>query len=408
MEKEKKRFSGLTRKNFIIGLLALCAIAIIAEAVLLVHTFSKKKSTKKAPKNTGEPTLTAKAEPVGKVLWKAVEYTETEGGEVSDHKVFLYDEQGRLIGTESEYGENNRAKTAVAYEKSGVKVTFFMENNSGTYFVRDVEKATSSEIQHVIRQSDYDLEYDEEGFWKRITYRETLGNVTKLHGIDFEYDDLGRMTGCREWSQTEGYQDREILQSAETFEYDNQGRVIRYKVETNPFRSDIQPAEYLIEYEDHRKKETKFVDGSKWDETVWQYTEKETWRTVRHFSDPETEMQEWIFKMPESFKEVGSEVSVKTNVYDASQSSLYVFEADWNRNLVRLARRSEETGELRTMYSISYDEAGRITELKEHPSDITKYDYDEHGNVIRITELTGSEVLRTIEIKYEELNLPNS
>ena len=205
-----------------------------------------------------------------------------------------------------------------------------------------------------------------------------------------------------------GYQDREILQSAESFEYDNQGRVIRYKVETNPFRSDIQPAEYLIEYEDHRKKETKFVDGSKWDETVWQYTEKETWRTVRHFSDPETEMWEWIFKMPESFKEVGSEVSVKTNVYDASQSSLYVFEADWNRNLVRLARRSEETGELRTMYSISYDEAGRITELKEHPSDITKYDYDEHGNVIRITELTGSEVLRTIEIKYEELNLPNS
>ena len=42
-EKGKKRqFRGFKRKHFIIGLLTVCAIAVIAEAVLLVHTFSKK------------------------------------------------------------------------------------------------------------------------------------------------------------------------------------------------------------------------------------------------------------------------------------------------------------------------------------------------------------------------------
>jgi len=60
------------------------------------------------------------------------------------------------------------------------------------------------------------------------------------------------------------------------------------------------------------------------------------------------------------------------------------------------------------MYTATYDEKGRITELKEKGFDVTRFDYDEHGNVIKVTWLDGDEVVKTTEVKYKEIIIPNS
>lgn len=408
-EKGKKRqFRGFKRKHFIIGLLTVCAIAVIAEAVLLVHTFSKKKSTKKAPKNTGEPTLTAKAEPVGKVLWKAVEVTDYLEGVVNDETTFLYDETGRVVGVESDHG-NTHTKGVITYEKSGVKVVFYTgEEQQWTYFVRGIEKEVSAEIQHTIRQHDFDLEYDEKGFWKRITYRSTVGNVTTLYGLDFTFDDLGRMTGCREWRRDEGYQDKEIVWCTETFEYDDQGRVIRYLVEPALYRSDVQGGEYLLTYDGNRKTQTKYIDGVKKEETEWEYLEKGTWKTIRSYSSGETaERKEWSVNMPESYTKVESAVTMSSGLYLVESGSIDVFETDSDGNVIRVISYPEGANPI-TMYTATYDEKGRITELKEKGFDVTRFDYDEHGNVIKVSWLDGDEVVKTTEVKYKEIIIPNS
>ena len=412
MEKEKKSFSGLTRKHFIIGLLTVCAIAIIAEAVLLVHTFSKKKSpekgSEKAPKNTTRATVTGEAAPSGKRVWKAVEVTEYLEGVVNEEATFLYDETGRITGLEAEHGET-LTKGVITYDKSGVKVVFYSDGEQQwTYFVRDIRKEVSAEIQHIIRHPDINMEYDERGFWKRITYRSTEGNVTTIYGLDYTFDDLGRMTGCLEWKRAEEYQDEAVVTCNETFEYDNQGRVIRYTVDPALYRSDIQGGEYRITYDADRKLEEKYVDGVKKEETEWKYTGKGTWKTIRRFSDGETIARtEWIITMPESFTEIESSVYMSTGLYDVNVTEKYVFELDSDGNVIRLTENREDS-EAETMYTAAYDEKGRITELIEDGYDTTRFAYDEHGNVIRVTWLDGDEVIRTLEVKYKEIIIPNS
>ncbi|MCR5466175.1 MAG: hypothetical protein K6F11_04970 [Lachnospiraceae bacterium] len=412
-EKGKKRqFRGFKRKHFIIGLLTVCAIAVIAEAVLLIHTFSKKKSpekgSEKVPKNTAQATVTGEAAPSGKRVWKAVEVTESLEGVVNEEATFLYDETGRVVGVESDYGDRH-TKGVITYEKSGVKVVFYTgEEQQWTYFVRNIEKEVSAEIQHVIKQPDFDLEYDENGFWKRITYRSTVGNVTTLSGFDFTFDDLGRMTGCREWRRAEGYQDEEVVRCTETFEYDDQGRVIRYLVDPALYRSDVQGGEYLLTYDGNRKTQTKYIDGVKKEETEWEYLEKGTWKTIRSYSSGETtERKEWSVNMPESYTEVESAVTMSSGLYLVESGSIDVFETDSDGNVIRVTSYPEGANPI-TMYTATYNEKGRITELKEKGFDVTRFDYDEHGNVIKVTWLDGDEVVKTTEVKYKEIIIPNS
>ena len=65
-EKQKKKFR-LTRKQFIIGVVAICGIALIIECALLVHTFSKGKGDKKKG-NAGKAGTEKRAENAAEAL----------------------------------------------------------------------------------------------------------------------------------------------------------------------------------------------------------------------------------------------------------------------------------------------------------------------------------------------------
>ena len=129
-ENEKKSFR-LTRKQFIIAIAAVCGIALIIEAALLVHTFSKEKNKEKKKGPFGEKeqqqnvieisgyvATTCRYEDGKKILEKiyTVEVDESgrlvhehtyrsaelqgEEAESDEDVVYTYDEQGRLIKEE--------------------------------------------------------------------------------------------------------------------------------------------------------------------------------------------------------------------------------------------------------------------------------------------------------------------
>lgn len=145
-EKQKKKFR-LTRKQFIIGIVAICGIALIIEGALLVHTFSKgkgdkkkgnagKAGTEKRAENAAEAlsyTVTTYRYENGEQILEKVETLETDcdgrilhehtfratplKGENSDEDVvYTYDEEGRLIKEVHTTNQNRPDKTTFRYE----------------------------------------------------------------------------------------------------------------------------------------------------------------------------------------------------------------------------------------------------------------------------------------------------
>ena len=135
---KKKGSRGVSRKSFIIGIIALCLVALIAEVVLLVHGFSKK-TEKKQPeqvtptqvvKNDSTPTPTATAEPTPtpevdhyESVWKlAKEYKTGSQGQKNPVCYMEYDEQGReskRIVFDEDLG-NPKETDVFHYDRSGI------------------------------------------------------------------------------------------------------------------------------------------------------------------------------------------------------------------------------------------------------------------------------------------------
>ena len=83
-ESNKNRKFRIGRKQFIIAIVSVCLVAVIAEAVLLVHTFSKKKGKEKVP-------------PLKEgAVWRVTEVTMREAGDTTLYQL-QYDEKARAI-----------------------------------------------------------------------------------------------------------------------------------------------------------------------------------------------------------------------------------------------------------------------------------------------------------------------
>ena len=190
-ENEKKSFR-LTRKQFIIAIAAVCGIALIIEAALLVHTFSKGKNKEKKKEPSGEKeqqqnvieisgyvATTCRYEDGKKILEKiyTVEVDESgrlvhehtyrsaelqgEDAESDEDVVYTYDEQGRLI--KEEHTTNRQLPET---EKYRFEYVYDGPMNSG-FPVRVVKKKIDETGKKV----------EEEEFW--YDTNDKLGSYTK-------------------------------------------------------------------------------------------------------------------------------------------------------------------------------------------------------------------------------------
>lgn len=415
-EKKPKRFPKVSKKTFIFLILAVCGVALIAEAILLIHAFSKngKDDSEKAGKNTPDAKVEEK-----KTTWMIARYTEFRDGVKHKEETFSYDEEGRLVRLE--YIEPGEAKdqwetnlvSDVTYEKSGIKVSYHGRGMTETYFLRSIEEEWNGEREFRIRQAEYDLEYDEQGYWKRITYeQDDDDDIITVHGRDYEFNADGRMAKYRDWEHTKLDVAEEITLDTVTFEYDGQGRVVRYVVETAPMRSYPAPGEYRIEYGEDRQKESRYVNGVLAEEIEWIYEETGTWRNRRSYTGNREQIaKEYTFKMPDSYG-YAEPANISFGMYYPSDEYPYSFERDAKGRLVSVWYR-DEGGEPQLKYSAEYDEMGRVSVLRDHFQDLTAIiTYDENGNVVKIAEQEatddGIEKGIVSEFEYIEINLPNS
>lgn len=98
MEKKNGKKLNLTKRQFIIAIAAVCGIALIIEAALLVHTFSKGKGDKKKG-NAGKAGTEKRAENAAEALSYTVTTCRYEDGKRILEKIYTVevDESGRLV-----------------------------------------------------------------------------------------------------------------------------------------------------------------------------------------------------------------------------------------------------------------------------------------------------------------------
>ena len=127
--KNRKRIT-LKRRQFFLALAAVCLIAIIAEAVLLICTFSKKNDKNKAKvtptyqgKVVDDPTPTIEREPRFVRVWRlAGEKTTYSNIDTSDRVSYEYDDYGNEIKRVyyDSKGESPEKTILIHHDRSGI------------------------------------------------------------------------------------------------------------------------------------------------------------------------------------------------------------------------------------------------------------------------------------------------
>ncbi|MCR5466069.1 MAG: hypothetical protein K6F11_04405 [Lachnospiraceae bacterium] len=231
MEKKTGKKLNLTKKQFIIAIAAVCGIALIIEAALLIHTFSKgkgdkkkgnagKAGTEKRAENAAEAlsyTVTTYRYEDGKQILEKVETLETDcdgrilhehtslasplKGENSDEDVvYTYDEEGRLIKEVHTTNQNRPDKTTFRYE--------YDYETYGGEPITVKRKINEEEIQVEVEQSWYNdagkMTYYSWSSGDGIIKEEhraynAMGNLiaaqtTDQDGFHAEYDETARVS----------------------------------------------------------------------------------------------------------------------------------------------------------------------------------------------------------------------
>jgi hypothetical protein len=116
----KSKKPVLKRKHFILALIAVCAIAVIAEGVLLAVTFSKKKKDKK--QDEMRPTVESSEVPEGKQLvWRIAKDTWTNIEGDTSETLYCYDNLGRVVQIETRQMDERGAVEGLLFTDTSMR-----------------------------------------------------------------------------------------------------------------------------------------------------------------------------------------------------------------------------------------------------------------------------------------------
>lgn len=202
-QKKKETKRGLSRKQFLLGLIVVCGIALIIECALLIHTFSKKKEKPKEnptptptvavalteetrPTETPEPTPTGEAwgytmrgyDAFGderrvfrvethdydiegreehRYIWE--DSTSYLGYLTEEDYLFTYDENGRILSEKKEVKNGEGVVTGVLTTEytyyEGEQLTVFMKTHNAAGTVTESGKSTYDDQGRLLRREYY-------------------------------------------------------------------------------------------------------------------------------------------------------------------------------------------------------------------------------------------------------------
>ena len=235
----KKTFLTMTRRKWIILIASVCAVALIAEAVLVIHMLSKKKeSTKQTTtkqnqmNNTGLGHFRSVEAPEGyHVVWRVTKSYEYLNDENPSYTVYEYDEFGRET-KETEYNESGDEVISTLYfeyNQNGSRMIIWVPDKDGKPYDLRIEDLTGETTYGGV---DYTLETetDDEGYYKEIrVYRESWENPGEKQlykKVTLKYED-GRRTIARKCFTMNSESGTMKRDSIKYYELDEKGRVVK-------------------------------------------------------------------------------------------------------------------------------------------------------------------------------------
>ena len=390
MSSKKGRLSKESRKKIIIAFVAVCAIAVIAETVLLIKAFTKKKPKKQeeeTQKTTVSPTPSEK--PSTHKEWRITKAVQTDGTDGVE-RVYEYDSMGReAMHTISRngnlmyqviyaYTKNGKTEETWDPDKSGMRTSINFYDQTGAGFATVFE--TGDDYETV--SETYEEKFDDEG--RRTELIKTAKNVdgsTSVYRIQWEYDTFGRMIKRSVYDDSKG--DMRSTSYYE-YEYDSSDRIA--KANYYCVLTEGRPCELLwkTEYQ---------YDGDKKTETDYSVNESgKVYRTESHvtvngllvfyevhYPDDSVSWEETYY-LPDVNEALGM-----TN-----------FMNNWS---YYLSERTEKDGDdVEKKRTAEFDEDGRPVKFTVEEGEIAEILYDESGRYQRITikQLSGEETVYSL------------
>ena len=234
-KKKAEEKEGIRRRLFIILMIAICAVGVIVEVGLLIHSRKKKSEPKTKPEETVTETPTPTVpqqedEPEGRyVISKEYgwHYNEAIGRNGEFCIEYEYDKQGRETVSRTLDGEDVLVTYVTTYDRNGSKTEEWDPDCDG-YLMRRLYLDQSGTVVRTLYQNidgtgleECEEEFDTAG--NRIALKYVSDSGTTYY-IRWEYDQLGRMIKRSESDDSDG---AEKVYNYHEFLYDEENRIIR-------------------------------------------------------------------------------------------------------------------------------------------------------------------------------------
>ena len=241
--KPGRHFLTMSRKKLLIIIAVICSVALIAEAALLIRTFSKKKNATGTKKKTHNGTQMVKeglghfqtiSVPEGShVVWRVKEsYYYWEGQKIRDCS-YQYDERGRVIKKihYSGYGDKKLYTEFTEYDQNGSWFERWYPDKGGELhdlWIKDLTGETIILNPYVYRNETYEIEKDNEGYYTEIrVYRESEQNPAEKQltkKVTLKYEN-GRRNITREVYILNSQTGEMEQNSAISYEFNEEGKI---------------------------------------------------------------------------------------------------------------------------------------------------------------------------------------
>ena len=442
-QKKKETKRGLSRKQFLLGLITVCGVALIVEAALLIHMFTKK--TKKenptpaptvpvteesTPPATPEPTPTGEARGYTKRSYdvlgdeRRVMLVETHDYDMAgreEHRyiwedstsylghlteedyLFTYDESGRILSEKKEIRNGQGAVTDVFTTEytytEGEQLSVLKRIRDTKGSVTESEKSTYDD-QGRLLQREYYYGNGERRYSEKRRYDDYGNLVERTLSGDYDVDLELIITYDEQERKSERIDYYQGTVSKDVWFYDGKGRLTTIEA----YYEGRFTGKWLFYYDgDERicRKRTGFDSKGNLTEEC-EYDEKGLILSYRHWVDgvledynthevtweAEDEPLTEFYRVTERWKS-GVEFRYLAYPYQHEISEftpISCFDREYGL-LASLYGSTEDVWELMKVDSVSNDGAGNISVM----SWGDRYVFDEHGRLVLIEDTINSE-----------------
>lgn len=356
------------------------------------------------PSSTPMPTLTPVPDGAKSFL-SVYTITDVKGKTTVEH--YGYDEYGR----KTHFDRSDGMVMDTVYEKSGAIIRSTYKGSDVTAFYRDPVNVLPGEDGLIAPSDSYELEYDDKGYWKSISFVNENGVYIRRK---YYYREDGKLGQIESYAAKEKKEEALQVYGGIWYTYDDEGRITSYYVMdllNDKYDGIYSPAEYTIEYTDNSKKITKKQLAKTLQEEEWIYEPTGTLYTKKTYKDDIAYVSKfWIIPMPESYKEV-REMSVGIDKQFAEDEYPLDFKFDGDGRMTQVVASMPSSGIYDfPVISVKYDGYGRLISITDELSvTVTTFEYDDWGDVVRSTAYDEKEdpysdlILEYERIKVKEL-----